>query len=270
MDDIIILLKTEEHKTKLMTQDGSEKTILVLLFHLYFCKNISKFAYVTWFGEEGEDYMMPITILGSSVLTLNLISYYFVFRRREETVCRKWKLCRIFHFNYDVAIFIITILIYPLAAVYMTKMQYKNQDGLDYSHDRKDSIGFGINEMNDSSPDPQDENFNEQVETTTNILIDNVLNIRSGFISLMNMGKNSSELVGTPQNEYNAVTTKPILQKPLENYGLFIFLTILCIVSQLIVVLSLGWSEIVKYKIRTSPPPPIVMDELNGNAVIIQ
>ncbi|RXG71088.1 hypothetical protein Avbf_03425 [Armadillidium vulgare] len=240
------------------------------LEHFEILISIYQIAYVAWFNEEGKDYMMPITILGSSVLTLNLISYYFVFSRRERLFAENGNYAEYFILiMLDVAIFIITIIIYPLAAVYITELQYKNQDGLDYSHDRKDSTGLGINGMNDSSPDTQDETFNEQVETTTNILIDNVLNIRSGFISLLNIGKNSSELVGTPQNEYNAVTTKT-LHQPLENYGLFIFLTILCIVSQFIVVLSLGWNEIVKYKIRTSPPPPIVMDELNGNAVIIQ
>ncbi|KAL7641680.1 UNVERIFIED_CONTAM: hypothetical protein RMT77_007553 [Armadillidium vulgare] len=225
--------------------------------------------YLAWLAEEVDEDTKLFNILGSIVLVLILLSYYFLYRIRERLFSENVNYFEnLILISLDLAIFIITLSGYSVAVVYLTPHTYDEEKEI-HAHDSKDSVGLVESEMNRTSADLHNETFDEHIETTTNMLIDKALTIRNDLVSFMNIEENTSESVITPQYEdHNVIATKS-LPKSSEGIGYFILPTLLCFGSQLIIFFALVWNGIVNYRIRTAPAPapPIEMTELNSEAL---
>ncbi|RXG52871.1 hypothetical protein Avbf_13457 [Armadillidium vulgare] len=223
------------NKTNMTENESSTQLITVL--RLIFGKNYSTYQliYVALVYEERiEEKEFFFSILGVSILFLIIISLLFLFK----TILVK-----------DIVTFSLAFFGYP-AAVFLTKFKYNNKNGPNDTHENKSSLGLEVNEMKRNSQDLTDETLDEQIETTTKMLVERAFNIKSGLIFFMNFKENSSNVVVKPQN----VITNKSLHEPVEQLGYFTFLSILSLLSQYAAVFSLGWIEIVKYRIRRVPP----------------
>ncbi|KAB7494855.1 hypothetical protein Anas_11554 [Armadillidium nasatum] len=205
------------------------------------------------YEARNEDETFFFSILGGFILMLIIISFFFLLKSRERLFaenghCSKYLILIIL----DIVTFSLAFFGYP-AAVFLTKFKYNNKNGPNDTHGSKNSLGLEVNEMKRNSQDLTDETLDEQIETTTKMLVDRAFNIRSGVISFMNSKENPSNLEVKPQSEYNVIVTKT-LHEPVEQLGYFTFLSILSLLSQYAVFFSLGWIEIVKYRIRRAPP----------------
>ncbi|KAL7641679.1 UNVERIFIED_CONTAM: hypothetical protein RMT77_007552 [Armadillidium vulgare] len=215
---------------------------------------IFQICYISWLTLEGKDGTILFNVSGCLILLLILISYYFLYISKENLLdenrnfLKYWILIVL-----ESVIFLITISAYPSAVVYFTYL-FKCNDHIKllYPNGSENSTRLEVSEMNRSPQDLPDKTFDEEIENTTNILIDKALNIRSGIISFMHIEENSSEIVVTPKDEYSVITP---LDSVAKDINIFVLVTICSFLSQLTVILSLGWIEFVKYKIRTGPPP---------------
>ncbi|RXG52520.1 hypothetical protein Avbf_09256 [Armadillidium vulgare] len=214
-----------------MTEDESSNTVELLFYDLYLGKNYSVYISI---NLRALVYENELKKRSSFSLFLEFLFYLIII----SVVPVK-----------DIVTFSLAFFGYP-AAVFLTKFKYNNKNGPNDTHENKSSLGLEVNEMKRNPRDLTDETFDEQIETTTKMLVERAFNIKSGLIFFMNFKENSSNVVVKPQN----VITNKSLHEPVEQLGYFTFLSILSLLSQYAAVFSLGWIEIVKYRIRREPP----------------
>lgn len=145
----------------------------------------------------------------------------------------------------------IAVITYPMA-INAVELKHTNETEL-FAHDGEDSLGLKVNISNTSYLLNE---TNEQI--------------------YLSISENSSNIIDTSINEYNGTkihTTLHLTSDPMfdvfdyvyENFGL-ITPSIISLANQVIVALSLGWVEFVKYRIRaqTTQLSPIEMVEINN------
>ncbi|RXG71090.1 Salivary glue protein Sgs-4 [Armadillidium vulgare] len=193
---------------------------------------IFQICYISWLTLEGKDGTILFNVSGCLILLLILISYYFLYISKENLLdenrnfLKYWILIVL-----ESVIFLITISAYPSAVVYFTYL-FKCNDHIKllYPNGSENSTRLEVSEMNRSPQDLPDKTFDEEIENTTNILIDKALNIRSGIISFMHIEENSSEIVVTPKDEYSVITP---LDGVAKDINIFVLVTICSFLSQL-------------------------------------
>ncbi|KAL7641681.1 UNVERIFIED_CONTAM: hypothetical protein RMT77_007554 [Armadillidium vulgare] len=215
---------------------------------------VYQIVYVSLLAERNDGNITPFIMVGSLILFLICISCFKVIKHNVMLFYGNGNYLGYFNLiKLDVLLFLFALCGYPEADSYSKQLKFINQKNL-HAQDIKDSLGLELNKMNRDTRDLLDETIDNQINTTSNMLVDKALDIRSGIISFMNFEDNSSGPVDTTTSENNVITTQT-LNEPTEHTGSLIQLTVFSIIFQFIGILTFGYIELLKYRIRTSPEP---------------
>ncbi|KAL7641682.1 UNVERIFIED_CONTAM: hypothetical protein RMT77_007555 [Armadillidium vulgare] len=232
---------------------------------------IFQIVHIAWLANTHYDSATFFFVLGSLILLLILISYIFLYKSRErlrDENGNREEYSKLFKMDHIISL--IVLIGYPMGAAILIKSKYSNRKKL-YPHSIKDPLFLKVNETNRSNWELLSQTI-EQIETTTNMLVDEALDMRNGLISLISTEVSSAELFDTPRNESYGIMPQA-LYKPIENQRTsFTILTVFCMVFHFTVVFLLHWIERTKRKIMEAqqlPQPLIEMAEINGAATIV-
>ncbi|KAB7504062.1 hypothetical protein Anas_10832 [Armadillidium nasatum] len=215
---------------------------------------VYQIVYVALLAERNDGNITPFIMVGSLILILICISCCKVIK--HNVILFYGNASYLGYFNLiklDVLLFLFALCGYPEAHSYSKQLKLINQKNL-HAQDIKDSLGLELGKMNRDSRDLLDEATDNQINTTTNILVDKALDLRSGIISFMNFEDNSSEPVDNLASENNVITTQT-LNEPTEYISSLLLLTIFSFIFQFIGILTFGYIEFLKYRIRKLPEP---------------
>ncbi|RXG55421.1 hypothetical protein Avbf_14078 [Armadillidium vulgare] len=188
--------------------------------------------------------------ISSGILLSILAANFHLYRASEDIFAENGNYVDVSLIAYDLTACAIAVITYPMA-INAVELKHTNETEL-FAHDGEDSLGLKVNISNTSYLLNE---TNEQI--------------------YLSISENSSNITDT-LNEYNGTkipTTLHLTSDPMfdvfdyvyENFGL-ITPAIISLANQVIVALSLGWVEFVKYRIRapTTQQSPIEMVEINN------
>ncbi|RXG52521.1 hypothetical protein Avbf_09257 [Armadillidium vulgare] len=205
-----------------------------------------------------------ITVITSSfILVLVCVSWCMLYRNSAALFSQHGYYQR--YFNLIVLDFFnpcFAICGYSIS-VYNINLEYDDLKNKFYSHYVKDSNGLKLNKMNRFSRRLDNQPIDQHIETTTKLMVEKVLDMGNGLLSLMNITENTSEFIDKSVNKNNvteSITSPKISEQHFEDfYSNFVtFIIYTSLVSSfwhIAVACALGWIEFVKYRIRRAPQP---------------